>query len=193
MINYNKIMLKQIIKSIVLTLVWCAVPSLFLFLAYKWQMPCKWLRLVLAMLSPLCLIIYIVLIFAIMNSWDIYKWNHSRDDIYFSNEARLEDITGVRFDIDKIVDYHSDEWDFVGDCYKSTKILLKNRPDCYKLDSLVQEERWEKRGNRYFFTARLGPGEYIPKGDSQTEKKWLEVIAAPDYDTLFVLSGVWGL
>ena len=181
----------QPLKWLTLIVTWLTVSPLFLYLSYRWKMLRKWLRWVLTFVSPLFLILYLIildlLIFWLGNS----KLNPDRDDNYFSNEKRLERITGVKFDIRKVIDFEKESPGFNGDYSSKTTILLKKQPDYQVLDSLVRENKWFKNDDGYYFHIIWGNEIEAPEGENKDEDRFLTVQVLANSDTLYVISGAW--
>ena len=179
---------KQIIKWIALILSWATISPLFLFLTYRWRMLKKWLRWILTLVSPLCIFIFSML-FLIVVLWIFSR--PPRDDKYYSNEQRLEKITGVRFEIKKVVEYIPGKCTFTGDYSSTTKILLKNIPNYEKLDSLTQKKVWSKTKKGYSFSAMWGNGIAAPEGEDEEDDRCLYIDVVYNCDTLYIESGRW--
>ena len=178
----------KIIKSIALILSWVIFSPLFLILTYRWEMLRKWLRWLLALVSPFFLILYIVIVGLCMLSIELTP----RDDKYFSNEKRLERITGVRFEVKKVVDYRMiGKQNLRGDYTATTKVLLKRRPDYNKLDSLSKIGKWQKTKHGYSFYAIWGNGLDAPEGEDSNRDKTLDITVITNCDTLYITSGTW--
>ena len=181
----------QPLKWLTLIITWLAVSPLFLYLSYRWKMLRKWLRWVLTFISPLFLILYLI-IFVFLTFWlEDSKINPYRDDNYFSNEKRLERITGVKFDIRKVIDFEKGSKGFTGDYSSEITILLKQQPDYQVLDSLVREEKWSKYEDVYCFHRIWGNEIEPPEGENKNEDRFLTVRVVPNSDTLYVTSGAW--
>ena len=178
----------QIIKSIALILSWVIFSPLFLFLTYRWKMLKKWLRWLLTVVSPFFIILYIVIVGLYIFSIDLTP----RDDKYFSNEKRLEKITGVRFKVKKVVDYRIiGKQNRLGDYMATTKVLLKRRPDYSKLDSLSKIGKWQKTDRGYHFSTIWGNGLDAPEGEDNSCDRFLDIRIIPNCDTLYITSGIW--
>lgn len=183
---------KHWLKWGALILTWLTFSPAFLYLSYRWKMLRKWLRWVLTLISPLFLICYLVLDLFIILYGRLFCLNPYRDDKYFSKEERLEKITGVHFDVKKVISYQPGEKRFdVGIYMDETSILLEKLPDYHQLDSLVHQNKWSKTENEYYFQTRWGGGGSVPDGEDENAYRFLIVRVIPDCDTLYITSGVW--
>lgn len=151
----------------------------------------KWLRWILTFISPLFLILYLIT-FVFFAFWlKDSKINPYRDDNYFSNEKRLERITGVKFDVKKVIDFEKETPGFTGDYSSTTTILLEKQPDYQVLDRLVSEKKWSKYEDVYYFHTIWGNEIEPPQGENKNEDRFLTVQVDPNTDTIYVKSGVW--
>ena len=178
-------------KWFTLIITWLTVSPLFLYLSYRWEMLRKWSRWLLTFISPLFLIFYLIIFVFLSFWWEDSKINPYRDDNYFSNEKRLGRITGVKFNIRKVIDFQKETPGFTGDYSAKTTILLKKLPDYQVLDSLVRENKWSKYEDCYYFHRIWGNEIEAPEGENKNEDRFITVRVAPNSDTLYVDSGVW--
>ena len=182
---------QQPFKWLTLIITWLTVSPLFFYLSYRWKILRKWLRWVLTLISPLFLIFYLVIIVFLVFWLKDSKINPYRDDNYFSNEKRLERITGIKFDINKIIDFQKETQSFTGDYSAKTTILLKKLPDYQLLDSLVRENKWSKYEDGYYFHRIWGNEIEAPEGENKDEDRFITVRVIPNSNILYVDSGVW--
>ena len=186
-INYQQ----RPFKWFTLIITWVTVSPLFLYLSYRWKMLRKWSRWLLTFVSPLFLIFYLI-IFVFLTFWlKDSKINPYRDDNYFSNVKRLERITGVKFEIRKVIEFEKETPSFTGDYSAKTTILLKKQPDYQVLDSLVRENKWSRYEDGYYFHKIWGNEIDAPEGENKDADRFITVRIAPKSDTLYVDSGVW--
>lgn len=120
------------------------------------------------------------------------KLDPYRDDNYFSNEKRLERITGVKFNVKKVIDFEKSTYRSLSGGYDAeTTILLKKQPDYHVLDSLVRMNEWTRTEEGYSFHRIWGNGLEPPKGEDKDEDRFITVEVVPNSDTLYIQSGVW--
>ena len=114
MINH----LQKIIKLTICLLCWLTISPLFYYLAGKWGM--KKGRLSLMLVSPLFIISYLIILL-----WGYATYLDYERKYYFTNEDRIERITGVRLPDMDIVEYNKGKSGFTGDY--SDRLLLEFR------------------------------------------------------------------
>lgn len=190
--------MKQIIIKITqwltLLLSWLTISPLFVYLARKWALIGKKVRILLLLISPLMLIIYAIITLFVLQGYIDYQ------RIYrFANNEAIERITGVAFPKLDIIDYEKGESSFLGD-YKD-KLTLKMEEELsestyhyldsiisagntewskhpsdeitsYQLDSLIANrgvEEWLKNSDVYTYSIVWGNGLPAPKGESDDE------------------------
>ena len=106
--------MKQIIIKITqwltLLLSWLTISPLFVYLANKWKLIGKKVRILLLLISPLMLIGYFILFLLALQGYDDYQRKYR-----FANNETIERITGVAFPELSIIDYEKGEAGFTGD------------------------------------------------------------------------------
>ncbi len=185
------------VKIIWCVLSWLTLSPLFLYLTNRWGMLKKWLRIVLMLISPLFIVIYalvaiglfIVIVVICPDFFSIIT--RTRDDYYFSNPKRIERITDMKFDIDRVISYEPGEKSFLGDYDSTTRVLLNERPDYVLLDSLVKTGKWSRTSNSYYFSAIWGNEIPAPPGEPEGEDRTLTITVPLDSDTIIIGSGKW--
>ena len=165
--------MKQIIIKITqwltLLLSWLTISPLFVYLAKKWKLIGKKVRIVLLLISPLMLIIYFILFLLSLQEYDDYRRKYR-----FANNETIERITGVAFPELDIVEYKKDNRGFLGD-YKD-KLTLEMENDLsestyHYLDSVISagDTNWSKHNDVYRYSIMWGNGLPAPKGENEED------------------------
>ena len=112
--KYARMNMKQIIikitQWITLILIWLIISPLFVYLAKRWNLIGKKIRILLLLISPLMLIVYFILFLLGLQGYDDYQRKYK-----FANNETVERITGVAFPELDIVEYKKDNRGFFGD------------------------------------------------------------------------------
>lgn len=90
----------KITKWLTLILSWLTISPLFIYLASKWQMIGKKVRILLLLISPLMLIVFYIFFLLALQEYDDYQRKYK-----FANNETVERITGVAFPELDIVEY----------------------------------------------------------------------------------------
>ena len=94
--KYARMNMKQIIikitQWITLILIWLIISPLFVYLAKRWNLIGKKIRIPLLLISPLMLIVYFILFLLGLQGYDDYQRKYK-----FANNETVERITGVSF------------------------------------------------------------------------------------------------
>ena len=145
--NYNIILVVKTLRWLTLLLSWLTISPLFIFLARKWQLIGKKVRILLLLISPLMLIGYFILFLLALQGYDDYQRKYR-----FANNETIERITGVAFPEVDLIDYKKDNRGFLGD-YKD-KLILEMKDELsestyHYLDSIisVSNTQWFKHGD----------------------------------------------
>ena len=165
--------MKQIIIKITqwlaLLLSWLTISPLFVYLANKWKLIGKKVRILLLLISPLMLIVYfIIFLLALQGYFDYQRKYH-----YADNEV-IERITGVAFPEVDIIDYEKGKSGFLGDY--SDKLILEMEEELgestyHYLDSIISngDTGWSKHEDEYSYSIMWGNGLPTPKGESEED------------------------
>ena len=116
-----KALLVKLIQWLTLLLSWLTVSPLFFYLARKWRLVGKKVRVLLLLISPLMLIVYAVAVLFILQGYGDYKRKH-----HFANDEVIERITGVPFPELNIIDYEKGEAGFLGDYNDMLTLEMEN-------------------------------------------------------------------
>ena len=165
--------MKQIIIKITqwltLLLSWLTISPLFVYLANKWKLIGKKVRILLLLISPLMLIGYFILFLLALQEYYDYQRKYR-----FANNETIERITGVAFPELDIIDYKKDNRGFLGD-YKD-KLTLEMEDELsestyHYLDSIINAGNtgWSKRDDEYSYSVMWGNGLPAPKGESEED------------------------
>lgn len=165
--------MKQIIIKITqwltLLLSWLTISPLFIYLASRWKLISKKVRILLLFISPLMLIVYFIIFLLALQGYDDYERKYK-----FANNEAIERITGVAFPELDIVEYKKDNRGFLGDY--SDKLILEmeeelNETTYHYLDSIIMsgDTGWSKRDDEYSYSIMWGNGLPAPKGESEED------------------------
>ena len=162
-------LLTKILRWFILLLSRLTVSPFFLYLARKWQLIGKKVRILLLLISPLMLIGYIILFLLALQGFDDYQRKYK-----FANNEAIERITGVAFSEVDIVDYKKDNRGFLGDY--NDKLTLEMEDELsdstyHYLDSIINagNTEWSKRDDEYSYSIMWGNGLPAPKGESEED------------------------
>ena len=160
-------LLVKILQWLILLLSWLTISPLFIYLARKWLLIGKKVRILLLLISPLMLIGYFILFLLALQGYDDYQRKYR-----FANNETIERITGVAFPELDIIDYKKDNRGFLGD-YKD-RLTLEMEDDLsestyHYLDSIINagNTQWFKHGDEYSYSIMWGNGLSAPKGESE--------------------------
>ena len=165
--------MKQIIIKITqwltLLLSWLIIPPLFVYLANKWELIGKKVRILLLLISPLMLIGYFILFLLALQEYYDYQRKYR-----FANNETIERITGVAFPELDIVEYKKNNRGFLGDY--NDKLTLEMEDELsestyHYLDSIINagNTQWFKHDDEYSYSIMWGNGLPAPKGESEED------------------------
>ena len=164
-----KALLVKIIQWLTLLLSWLTISPLFIFLARKWKLIGKKVRILLLLISPLMLIGYFILFLLALQGYDDYRRKYR-----FANNEAIERITGVAFPEVDIIDYKKDSRGFLGDY--NDKLTLEMEDELsestyHYLDSIINAGNtgWSKRDDEYSYSIMWGNGLPAPKGENEED------------------------
>ena len=181
----------KITKWLTLILSWLTISPLFIYLASKWQMIGKKVRILLLLISPFMLIVYSIIPLFIRKGYIDYKRKY-----YFADNEVIERITGVAFPKFELIDYKQGDVNFPGN-YKD-RLILEIKDDLsestyYYLDSIINcnTTRWSKCDNEYSYEIWWGNGLSAPQGESEEEGKMLSLSFKKGSKIVTLHSGSW--
>ena len=171
--KYARMNMKQIIikitQWITLILIWLIISPLFVYLAKRWNLIGKKIRILLLLISPLMLIVYFILFLLGLQGYDDYQRKYK-----FANNEAIERITDVAFPEVDIVEYKKDNRGFLGDY--NDKLTLEMEDELsestyHYLDSIIKSgnTKWLKHGDEYSYSIMWGNGLPAPKGESEED------------------------
>ena len=167
--NYDIILVVKTLRWLTLLLSWLTISPLFIFLARKWQLIGKKVRILLLLISPLMLIGYFILFLLALQGYDDYQRKYR-----FANNETIERITGVAFPEVDLIDYKKGNRGFLGD-YKD-KLILEMKDELsestyHYLDSIINagNTQWFKHGDEYSYSIMWGNGLPAPQGESEED------------------------
>ena len=164
-----KTLLVRTIQWLTLLLSWLTLSPLFFYLARKWQLIGKKVRMMLLLISPLMLIVYVVAVLSILQGYDGYKRKH-----HFASNEVIERITGVAFPELSIIDYEKGEAGFLGDYNDMLTLEMEHdlsESTYHYLDSVISagDTNWSKHNDVYRYSIMWGNGLPAPKGESEED------------------------
>ena len=164
-----KTLLVRTIQWLTLLLSWLTLSPLFFYLARKWQLIGKKVRMMLLLISPLMLIVYVVAVLFILQGYDGYKRKH-----HFASNEVIERITSVAFPELSIIDYEKGEAGFTGDYNDMLTLEMENdlsESTYHYLDSVISvgNTNWHKRNDVYRYGIMWGNGLPAPEGENEED------------------------
>ena len=187
--------MKQIIIKITqwltLLLSWLTISPLFIYLASKWKLIGKKVRILLLLISPLMLIVYfIIFLLALQGYFDYQRKYH------FADNEVIERITGVAFPEVDIIDYEKGKSSFLGDY--SDKLTLEMEEELgeltyHYLDSIINSgnTEWSKRDDEYSYSIMWGNGIPAPEGEDDEEDMTFSLYFKKGSKIITLNSGSW--
>ena len=180
--NYN------ISKVLICLISWLTISPLFYYLSEKWGF--KRGRLFLVLISPFFLILYLI----------VFVWGYStymdyKRKYYFTNEDRIERITGVKLPEMSVIEYHQGGRSIID---YSDRFVVKFEKDISEqtyqtLDSLIATNKtnWRKKGNNYVFSTMWGNGIPAPEGENEKEDRTFSIAIEKGNNKATINSGMW--
>ena len=165
--------MKQIITKITqwlaLLLSWLTISPLFVYLANKWKLIGKKVRILLLLISPLMLIVYFIIFLLALQGYFDYQRKYR-----FADNEVIERITGVTFPEVDIIDYEKGEAGFTGDYNDMLTLEMENdlsESTYHYLDSVISEgnTNWSKHNDEYRYSTMWGNGLPAPKGENEED------------------------
>ena len=159
----------KIIQWLTLLLSWLTISPLFVYLAKKWKLIGKKVRILLLLISPLMLIGYFILF--LLASQEYYDY---RRKYRFANNETIERITGVAFPELSIIDYEKGNAGFLGDYNDVLTLEMENdlnESAYHYLDSVINagDTNWSKHNDVYRYSIMWGNGLPAPEGENEEE------------------------
>ena len=143
------------------------------------------------LISPLFLVLYSVIFI-----WGLYTYGNIQRKYYFTNENRIERITGVKLPKMSIIEYHKGRTNITGDY--NDRIIVEfeeNIPDelFQTLDTLIatKKTKWLKNGAVYEFHLIWGGFMPAPKGEDDEEERFFDIIIEKGSNKVTINDGVW--
>lgn len=162
-------LLVKILQWLILLLSWLTISPLFIYLARKWLLIGKKVRILLLLISPLMLIVYFIIFLLALQEYDDYQRKYK-----FANNEAIERITGVAFPELDIVEYKKDNRGFLGDY--NDKLILEMEEELseatyHYLDSIIKSgnTKWFKHDDEYSYSIMWGNGLPAPKGEREDD------------------------
>ena len=158
--------MKQIIIKITqwltLLLSWLTISPLFVYLANKWKLIGKKVRILLLLVSPLMLIVYIIIYWVALDEYNAYQRKYR-----FANNEAIERITGVAFPKLDLIDCEKNYSGLGGYYYGKLTFEMENElseSSYHYLDSIISvgNTEWSKCENEYNYSIGWSKGEAVP-------------------------------
>lgn len=186
-----KALLVKLIQWLTLLLSWLTVSPLFFYLARKWRLVGKKVRVLLLLMSPLMLIVYAVAVLFILQGYGDYKRKH-----HFASNEVIERITGVAFPELSIIDYEKGDAGFLGDYNDMLTLEMKNdlsESTYHYLDSVISagDTNWSKHNDVYRYSIMWGNGLPAPKGENEEEDMTLSLSFKAGSKKVTLNYGAW--
>ena len=180
-----------IMRWLTLLCCWLTLSPLFVYLAGRWKLIGKKLRILLLLFSPLLLFVYLILfLMGVQGYYDNRRKHH------FADEQVIGCITGVTFPELHIIDYQKGKTSFLGDY--SDKLVMQMgealNPETYHyLDSIIKagHPHWSFRDNQYSYSRIWGNGFPAPEGQNDEEDVMFSLSFQKGSDTLTLNYGAW--
>lgn len=181
--------IEKITRFLTCLFCWLTISPLFYYLAGKWGM--KKGRLSLMLVSPLFIISYLIILL-----WGYATYLDYERKYYFTNEDRIERITGVRLPDMDIVEYNKGKSGFTGDYSDRLLLEFEKIPSegVYQtLDSLIETGKtgWRMNDSVYVFSVAWGNGMLAPKGESEDEDRSFSISFKKGSKKATINSGMW--
>lgn len=178
-----------ILQWLVSLFCWLTVSPLFCYLAGRWKLMGKKLRVCLMLISPLFLIVYLLLSLWVLSEYYQYRREHR-----FADKEVLERITGVTYPDFKVVKYTEGQMSVLRDYHDELTIEFKEMPSStfyQSLDSLVAADVWSLYDNVYSFSAIWGNGIPAPQGESEEEDMMFNIHIEKGSKQAVISYGAW--
>ena len=185
-----KTLLVRTIQWLTLLLSWLTLSPIFFYLARKWQLIGKKVRILLLLISPLMLIIYFIIFLLALQGYFDYQRKYQ-----FRDKERIERITGVEFPDFKVISYKAEERDIRGEYTDNMEIEFKDTLSSafyHTLASMIatNETDWSKSEN-YYFSKIWGNGLPAPEGEDSEEDIFFNISFKKNSNRAKISYGVW--
>ena len=143
------------------------------------------------LVSPLFLIVYLCLFV-----WGYVTYLDYERKYYFTDEDRIERITGVRLPDMDIVEYDQGMTSITGDYSDRLLLEFEKIPSegVYQtLDSFIETRKtgWQMNDSVYVFSATWGNGMPTPKGESEDEDRSFCISFKKESKRVTINSSMW--
>lgn len=181
----------KVLRWLALLLSWLTVSPLFIYLASRWKMMGKKVRISLLLVSPFMLIIYLLISVFIVLGYMDYQRKYR-----FADNQAIERITGVPFPELKIVNYEKGGMSFTGDYNDCLTLEMEeelSEATYHHLDSIIQNGKtdWRKRDDEYSFSLMWGNGLPAPKGEDDEEDMTFSLSMEKGSKMVVIEYGAW--
>ena len=165
--------MKQVLIKLLLCitslLILLTISPLFYYLAYRWKLIGKKLRVFLLLISPMFLLLYAILGLYGLDTYFAYQRKYR-----FADKETLERITGVTYPDFEIVGYEKSNTSFLGDYTDQLTIEFEDTLSSrfyQTLDSLIAtpQTNWSRYDNTYSYSIIWGNGFPAPTGEDDEE------------------------
>lgn len=186
--------MKQIIIKITqwltLLLSWLTISPLFVYLASRWKLISKKVRILLLLISPLMLIVYFIIFLLALQGYFDYQRKYQ-----FRDKERIERITGIEFPDFKVISYKAGERDIRGEYTDNMEIEFKDTLSSafyHTLDSMIATNKtdWNKSDN-YHFSKIWGNGLPAPESEDNEEDIFFDISFKKNSNRAKIRYGMW--
>ena len=142
------------------------------------------------LVSPLFIIVYLFIFICGYATYLDYERKY-----YFTDENRIERITGVRFPYMDIVEYQQSKSRMMdySDQLVVEFVRIPSGKVYQMLDSLIETRTtgWRKNGETYIFSTMWGNGLPAPKGESEDEDRSFSISFGKGSKRATINSSMW--
>lgn len=182
-----KTLLVRTIQWLTLLLSWLTLSPLFFYLARRWQLIGKKVRMFLLLISPLMLIVYFIIFLLALQGYFDYQRKYR-----FADNEVIERITGIAFPEVDIIEYKKDNGGFLGDYNDELTLEMEDELSDY-LDSIISagNTQWSKHDDEYSYSIIWGNGFLAPKGEDDEEDMMFSLSMKKGSKIVTLYSGSW--
>lgn len=187
-----KLILIKLFQWAICLLSWLTISPVYYYLASRWKLIGKKLRIGLLIISPMFLILYAILCLWGLDTYYKYHRKHR-----FTDKEVLERITGVTYPAFKVIKYTKDNrTSFLGDYNDQLLIEFKEPPSTafyQHLDSLAAtgNSDWFIHDNIYSYSKVWGNGLPAPNGEDDEEDMMFRISLEKGSEQATIDYGAW--
>lgn len=183
--------MNKILKGITCFIFWLTLSPVFFFLAKRWKLLGKKMRILLLIVSPFGLLFLLYVAMLLTAGYFEYDRNYR-----FTNRRTLEEMTGVMLPKFKVVERKKGRGSFNGDYNDKIIIEFKTIPEnlYHQLDSLCLIGVWKKSNEdpeTYHWGNHWGNGRPAPKGQNDDEDRFISIDITKGKKQATIQHGMW--